>query len=123
MTNLANPYPLRLIRRIDEVLLQLAVGIGVRRQAQPPRGIDDAEGVEGHAAAEAFAHLAERERLSQRTEAVFEVGQALRVEVVAEVRSQKTAVDLPVLQRSIDAERLLLAGGAFGAGDGVRVAA
>src|ERR1017187_8440632 len=55
-----------LLRRRNQVLLQLAVGIGVRRQPQPLARIDNQEAAKGHAATQLCAVLLEAKRLAQR---------------------------------------------------------
>ena len=58
-----------LFRRCDQVLLELAVGVGVGGEAEVPGGIDDFEGAEGHAAAQFFSGLVESEGLAEGREA------------------------------------------------------
>src|SRR5580692_8826399 len=47
-----------LVHGLDQILLQLAVGIGVSCEAQTRGGIHDVEGAKRHAATQVFPHLA-----------------------------------------------------------------
>ena len=67
-----------LVGGADEILFQLAVGVGVGADTEAARGVDDAIAAIGHATAEHLAGLAKGERLAERAEAVFEVGEGLR---------------------------------------------
>src|SRR4051812_5480309 len=95
-----------LVGGADEVLLEFAVGIGVGADAEATRWVDDAISAVSHSTAKHLAGLTEGERLTEGTETVFEVGEALGGEVVVEVWSKQASVNLALLQSTIDVERL-----------------
>ena len=96
----------RLLRRRDQILFQLAVGISVSRQPQPLAGINNVESAECHAAPQLLAGLCKAERLAQRRQAVAKVGERLGGKVVAQVRRQQAAVNASQLQIVKDRNRL-----------------
>src|ERR1700691_2007374 len=106
-----------LIGWLDEVLLELAVGIGVGGELEAAPRIRDGELTEGHAATKFFAGLAEAERLAERGETGLEVGDGLRREVVAEVGREERAVEAALLESAVNVEGLLLGSAERIAGD------
>ena len=106
-----------LLRRRDEVLLELAVGVGVGCEPETAAGINDVECAESHAAAKFFAGLAKAERLAKRGETGLEVGDGLQGEVVVQIWGEKRAVDTALLQAAVNVEGLLLRSAERIAGD------
>ena len=113
------PHDPRLLHRLDEVLLELAVGVGVGGELKVLAGINDVKGAEGHAAAEFGVVLLEGEWFAERGEAGGKVGKGFGGEVVAEVGGEERAVDLAVLEAVVEVEGLLfLWRGRIGGDDG-----
>ena len=90
-----------LLRRAHQELFQLSVRVGVGGEAQALAGVDDLESAKGHAAAKLAGRLPEDDGLTQRAEAVAEIGHGLLVEVVIQIRRQQAAVDLSLLQATV----------------------